>query len=30
MVECLVAAIREHARGCPQHDDITIVSFGRQ
>lgn len=30
MVDCLVTAIREHARGCPQHDDITIVSFGRQ
>ncbi len=30
MVESLVAAIREHARGCKQHDDITIVAFGRQ
>ena len=30
MVDSLVAAIREHARGCKQHDDITIVAFGRQ
>src|SRR5262245_15999687 len=29
MVECLVGAVREHARGCKQHDDITIVAFGR-
>lgn len=29
MVDCLVAAIREHAKGCKQHDDITIVAFGR-
>jgi sigma-B regulation protein RsbU (phosphoserine phosphatase) len=29
MVDCLVAAVREHARGCKQHDDITIVAFGR-
>lgn len=30
MVDCLVAAVKEHAKGCKQHDDITIVAFGRQ
>jgi sigma-B regulation protein RsbU (phosphoserine phosphatase) len=25
----LVAAVRQHAHGCKQHDDITVVCFGR-
>ncbi len=25
----LVAAVRQHALGCKQHDDITVVCFGR-
>jgi len=29
MGDRLVAAIRQHALGCKQHDDITIVCFGR-
>jgi serine phosphatase RsbU (regulator of sigma subunit)/pSer/pThr/pTyr-binding forkhead associated (FHA) protein len=30
MGEILVAAVKQHALGCKQHDDLTIVSFGRQ
>ena len=26
----LVNAVRQHSAGCKQHDDITVVSFGRQ
>lgn len=29
MVERLIAAIKTHSLGCKQHDDITVVSFGR-
>lgn len=29
MVERLVAAVKQFAAGCKQHDDITVVSFGR-
>lgn len=29
MGERLVAAVRKHSLGCKQHDDITVVSFGR-
>jgi phosphoserine phosphatase RsbU/P len=29
MVDCVMNAVREHSRGCKQHDDITIVAFGR-
>ena len=29
MVERLVAAVKQHAVGCNQHDDITVVAFGR-
>ena len=29
MAERLVAAVRQHALGCKQHDDITVVAFGR-
>jgi serine phosphatase RsbU (regulator of sigma subunit)/pSer/pThr/pTyr-binding forkhead associated (FHA) protein len=25
----LIAAVRQHAQGCKQHDDITVVCFGR-
>jgi sigma-B regulation protein RsbU (phosphoserine phosphatase) len=25
----LVGAVEQHARGCKQHDDITVVAFGR-
>jgi serine phosphatase RsbU (regulator of sigma subunit)/pSer/pThr/pTyr-binding forkhead associated (FHA) protein len=25
----LVSAVKQHAAGCKQHDDITVVSFGR-
>lgn len=30
MVDALLGAVKEHAKGCKQHDDITIVAFGRQ
>ena len=29
MVQRLVAAVSQHALGCKQHDDITVVAFGR-
>jgi sigma-B regulation protein RsbU (phosphoserine phosphatase) len=29
MGERLIAAVRQHALGCKQHDDITVVCFGR-
>ncbi|HYV36134.1 MAG TPA: SpoIIE family protein phosphatase [Gemmataceae bacterium] len=29
MGQRLVAAVRQHALGCKQHDDITVVCFGR-
>jgi len=29
MGERLVAAVRQHSLGCKQHDDITVVCFGR-
>ncbi|MBI3406796.1 MAG: SpoIIE family protein phosphatase [Planctomycetes bacterium] len=29
MGERLVAAVKEHSVGCKQHDDITVVTFGR-
>jgi len=29
MVQRLVAAVKQHALGCKQHDDITVVCFGR-
>ncbi len=29
MGERLVAAVKKHSLGCQQHDDITVVSFGR-
>ncbi|HYT93279.1 MAG TPA: SpoIIE family protein phosphatase [Gemmataceae bacterium] len=29
MGERLVAAVKQHALGCKQHDDITVVCFGR-
>jgi serine phosphatase RsbU (regulator of sigma subunit) len=29
MVQRLVAAVKQHALGCKQHDDITVVAFGR-
>lgn len=29
MGERLVAAVKQHAAGCKQHDDITVVCFGR-
>jgi serine phosphatase RsbU (regulator of sigma subunit) len=29
MGEKLVKAIKQHSLGCKQHDDITVVSFGR-
>jgi serine phosphatase RsbU (regulator of sigma subunit) len=29
LVERVVRAVRQHASGCPQHDDITLVCFGR-
>src|SRR5262249_31127137 len=25
----LIAAVRQHSQGCKQHDDITVVCFGR-
>jgi serine phosphatase RsbU (regulator of sigma subunit) len=25
----IIAAVRQHAQGCKQHDDITVVCFGR-
>ena len=30
MGERVVAAVRKHSLGCKQHDDITVVCFGRQ
>ncbi len=30
MGERLIAAVKQHALGCKQHDDLTVVSFGRQ
>lgn len=29
MGERLVAAVKQHALGCKQHDDLTVVAFGR-
>jgi serine phosphatase RsbU (regulator of sigma subunit)/pSer/pThr/pTyr-binding forkhead associated (FHA) protein len=29
MGQRLIAAVRQHALGCKQHDDITVVCFGR-
>jgi serine phosphatase RsbU (regulator of sigma subunit) len=29
MGERLVAAVKQHSLGCKQHDDITVVCFGR-
>lgn len=29
MVDRLVAAVNQHAVGCKQHDDITVLAFGR-
>ena len=29
MGEKLVAAVKQHAAGCRQHDDISVVCFGR-
>ncbi len=29
LVECLVNAVKQHAIGCKQFDDITVVAFGR-
>jgi phosphoserine phosphatase RsbU/P len=29
MVQRLIAAVKQHALGCKQHDDITVVCFGR-
>jgi serine phosphatase RsbU (regulator of sigma subunit)/pSer/pThr/pTyr-binding forkhead associated (FHA) protein len=30
LVERLVKAVKQHAAGCPQHDDITLVCIGRE
>ena len=30
MGERLIAAVKQHSLGCKQHDDLTVVSFGRQ
>ncbi|MCS7047084.1 MAG: SpoIIE family protein phosphatase, partial [Gemmataceae bacterium] len=30
MVDALLNAVKEFAKGCKQHDDITIVAYGRQ
>ena len=29
LVECLVNAVKQHAIGCKQFDDITVIAFGR-
>ena len=29
MGERLVAAVKQHALGCKQYDDLTVVTFGR-
>jgi hypothetical protein len=29
MAERLVNAVKQHALGCKQHDDITVAAFGR-